>query len=29
MFPTTTGVFLRCNSASSTPPADPTAGEPC
>jgi prepilin-type N-terminal cleavage/methylation domain-containing protein len=29
MFPTTTGVFLRCNSASSTPPSDPTVGEPC
>jgi hypothetical protein len=29
MFPTTTGVFLRCNSASSTPPTGPTAGEPC
>jgi type IV pilus assembly protein PilA len=29
MFPTTTGVFLRCNSSSSTPPSGPTAGEPC
>ena len=29
MFPTTTGVFLRCNSNSSTPPSGPTAGEPC
>ena len=29
MFPTTTGVFLRSNSASSTPPTGPTAGEPC
>jgi prepilin-type N-terminal cleavage/methylation domain-containing protein len=29
MFPTTTGVFLRCNTASSTPPTGPTAGEPC
>ena len=29
MFPTTTGVFLRCNTASSTPPANATSGEPC
>ena len=29
MFPTTTGVFLRCNTTSSTPPSGPTAGEPC
>lgn len=29
MFPTTTGVFLRCNISSATPPASATAGEPC
>jgi type IV pilus assembly protein PilA len=29
MFPTNTGVFLRCNTASSTPPASTSAGEPC
>jgi type IV pilus assembly protein PilA len=29
MFPTTTGGFLRCNTASSTPPANASAGEPC
>lgn len=29
MFPTTRGVFLRCTTASSTPPASSTAGQPC
>jgi hypothetical protein len=29
MFPTSSGVFLRCNTASSTPPASTSAGEPC
>ena len=29
MFPTTSGVFLRCTTASSTPPASSTAGQPC
>lgn len=29
MFPTNSGVFLRCNSTSSTPPASTGAGEPC
>ena len=29
MFPTTRGVILRCNTNSSTPPANTTAGSPC
>jgi prepilin-type N-terminal cleavage/methylation domain-containing protein len=29
MFPTNSGVFLRCNTTSSTPPASTSAGEPC
>jgi prepilin-type N-terminal cleavage/methylation domain-containing protein len=29
MFPTTRGVFLRRTTASSTPPASSTAGQPC
>ncbi|HEX4995359.1 MAG TPA: prepilin-type N-terminal cleavage/methylation domain-containing protein [Methylomirabilota bacterium] len=29
MFPTTTGVVLRCTTSSSTPPASLTAGQPC
>jgi prepilin-type N-terminal cleavage/methylation domain-containing protein len=29
MFPSTRGVFLRCTTASSTPPASSTAGQPC
>ena len=29
MFPTSSGVFLRCDSTSSTPPASTSAGEPC
>jgi type IV pilus assembly protein PilA len=29
MFPTSSGVFLRCNTASSTPPSSTSSGEPC
>ncbi len=29
MFPTATGVFLRCNTTSSTPPTTTSEGEPC
>ncbi len=29
MFPTTTGVILRCTTVNSTPPATTTAGQPC
>jgi prepilin-type N-terminal cleavage/methylation domain-containing protein len=29
MFPTTTGVILRCTTVDSTPPATTTAGQPC
>jgi prepilin-type N-terminal cleavage/methylation domain-containing protein len=29
LFPTTTGVILRCTTVNSTPPASITAGQPC